>query len=555
MKTNIPKPEPNETPSSYADRLGRWYSATVSLEHKKSYGQYLTPIPVATYMARLFRIEGDVICLLDPGAGSGILTCAVGEHLAASDMRPTRLNVTAFEADLDLAFVLRTSLAYLQEWLFSYEISLEAVVRTDDFVITYSEALSDALAVDPTLFRADGDTESFDLVIANPPYFKISKLDPRAHAASAVIHGQPNIYALFMAASAAVMKPGGQFVFITPRSYASGPYFRLFRERFFTRMKLEHIHVFESRTDAFRRDEILQENIIVKASREDGWLDKPDRGHIWISSSNGSNDFNRSKLKRLRSDLILDVCSADKVLHIPTTDEELEIMEEIRSWPGSLNSYGLQISTGPVVPFRATSHLDETGEVPGTHAPLLWMQHVRAMQVQWPIPEKKKPQYIKTSAAALKLLVPNKNYVLIRRFSAKEERRRLVAAPMLASRLKSFWLGLENHLNYIHRPGGELTEEEAWGLSLLFNSAILDSYFRTMNGNTQVSATELRAMPLPDREIIIELGKAAMALQNPLDMIDALMESFASMNHPQIRRRWLGTQKSAGEGLAGSACE
>lgn len=557
MKSSIPKPEPDETPSSYADRLGRWYCATVSLEHKKSYGQYLTPSPVATYMARLFRIEQDVIGLLDPGAGSGVLTCAVGEYLATKRRTPTRLNVESYETDLGLALVLRTSLEYLREWLSSYEISLHAAVRTDDFVMTYAEALCDALGVNPSLFRADADTESFDLVISNPPYFKIPKSDPRAKAASAVIHGQPNIYALFMAASAAVLKPGGQFVFITPRSYASGPYFRLFRERFFARMKPDHVHVFQSRTDAFKRDDILQENIIVKASREDGWLDKPDHGHIWISSSNGSNDFNGSKLKRLRSDLILDVHSADKVLHIPTTDKELEIMESVRSWSGSLKSYGLEISTGPVVPFRAASLLDEIGEVPGTHAPLLWMQHVKAMKVQWPIPEKKKPQYIKTSASALKLLVPNKNYVLIRRFSAKEERRRLVAAPMLAGHFKSSWLGLENHLNYIHRPAGELTEEEAWGLSVLFNSAILDSYFRTMNGNTQVSATELRAMPLPDQEIILELGKAVMALKNPLDEIDALIDSFSSMNsQSQIGEGCVGTQKAVAEGdWQVSACE
>jgi len=530
MKAMMPKPEQNETPSSYADRLGRWYSTTVTAAHKKSYGQYLTPNCVAKYMARFLRIEANVISLLDPGAGTGILTCALAEYLAAQEIRPSRLSVESYETDAELARVLQTSLTYLERWLSSFGIVLEAVVRTDDFVMAYSHVLSHVLGDNPSLFKPASNASGFDIVIANPPYFKIPKSDPRAMAASAVIHGQPNIYALFMAASAAALKPGGQLVFITPRSYSSGPYFGLFRERFFSIMKPEAIHVFESRAEAFKRDDILQENIILKASREDWWSDRPGPCHIRISSSNGSSDFNRSNVKRIRSDLILDMSSTEKVLHIPTTDEELTIMERVGSWPGSLRSYGLEISTGPVVPFRAVTLLEESGDLTATHAPLLWMQHVRAMKVQWPIVEQKKPQYIKTSDSALKILVPNKNYVLMRRFSAKEEQRRLVAAPFLHGQLKSLWLGLENHLNYIHRPGGELSEEEAWGLSVLFNSSMLDSYFRTVNGNTQVSATELRAMPLPDHETIVMLGKAAMALRDPLRKIDDLVEESSRGN-------------------------
>lgn len=539
----IPEPQTNESPASYADRLGKWYSGTVSHEHKKSYGQYLTPSAVARFMAHLFQIQGDVVRLLDPGAGSGVLTCAVGEYLATLEVRPTHLVVEAYETDLRLASVLKTSLAYLETWLSAQQISFEADVRTSDFVLTYSESLSDALGTNPSLFNADASAAVFDLVIANPPYFKIPKSDSRAKAASAVIHGQPNIYALFMAASAAILKPGGQLVFITPRSFTSGPYFSLFRERFFGRMKLEHVHVFESRTEAFKRDDILQENIIVKASSESGWADKTDRGCVWISSSNGATDFTRSRLQSLRTDLILDMSSADKVLHVPTSAEEVAVMERVLSWRGSLKSYGLEISTGPVVPFRATRFLDETREFGGTHAPLLWMQHVTAMKVLWPISGMKKPQYIRTSASCLKLLVSNKNYVLLRRFSAKEELRRLVAAPLLAAQLESSWLGLENHLNYIHRPGGELTQEEAWGLSALYNSSILDSFFRTMNGNTQVSATELRAMPLPAHEIIVELGRAAMASAEPLREIDTLFQTvLIAMRQTQAPPSSAGSQ-------------
>jgi adenine-specific DNA-methyltransferase len=115
--------------------------------------------------------------------------------------------------------------------------------------------------------------------------------------------------------------------------------------------------------------------------------------------------------------------------------------------------------------------------------------------------------------------------------------------------LKSPWIALENHLNYIHRPGGHLTEEEAWGLSILYNSSILDSYFRAINGNTQVSATELRAMPLPDQETIATLGKSAMALEGPLHEIDALVRAFLGVGGPdEIAEGSVAVQTALPEG-------
>ena len=154
------------------------------------------------------------------------------------------------------------------------------------------------------------------------------------------------------------------------------------------------------------------------------------------------------------------------------------------------------------------------------------MNHVHRMRVSWPL-GRHKPEYMKHVMAAYPLFVPNRNYVLLRRFSAKEEERRLVAAPYLARTGRANMLGLENHLNYIYRPGGTLTEDETFGLAALFSSALLDGYFRTSNGNTQVSATELRTMPLPALEIITALGRQARAVADNGDAIDQLVMGFA----------------------------
>lgn len=514
-----PDASDNERPTAYADRIGRWYAARVSQEHKKRFGQYLTPVQVADFMVGLCEIQGDMISILDPGAGAGVLACAAAERLALCRPKPSQLRIEAYETDAELAVLLEKSLWFLRGRLRSEGVSVTFRVRNEDFIIRHAEALDDF----PNLFRAQTNERGFDIVISNPPYFKLSKSDPRAQAAAAVVNGQPNIYALFMAISARMLSAGGQFVFITPRSFASGPYFRLFRERFFERIQPEHIHIFESRRDAFKRDEVLQENVILKARRRDAWYGKANGALAAISSSAGAQGLSSVTCRTVPLRSILDMGTADKVLRIPASEKGDRIIRMVHSWPGTLKAYGLEISTGPVVPFRAVRLLSKTGSVPKTHAPLLWMQNVHAMDVEWPTAVRKKAQYIAVTDDAMPLLLENKTYVLLRRFSAKEDRRRLTAAPLVAGRLQSPLIGLENHLNYVYRSGGILADDEAWGLAVLYNSSFLDTYFRTVNGNTQVSATELRAMPLPPLDVVADMGRRARGLPEPLGAIESLV--------------------------------
>jgi adenine-specific DNA-methyltransferase len=105
------------------------------------------------------------------------------------------------------------------------------------------------------------------------------------------------------------------------------------------------------------------------------------------------------------------------------------------------------------------------------------------------------------------LLLPNKNYILLRRFSAKDDKSRLIASPYFAKLQDAEFIGVENKVNYIYRPKGELERNEVIGLAAILNSKLFDNYFRIFNGNVNVSATELREMPLPSLEIIKQIGE------------------------------------------------
>lgn len=505
---NVPTSTVNSSPLEYAEALGEAYLSFSRHNDRKNRGHYQTPAAVARFMAEHSSYSEPHMRVLDPGSGTGILSAAVCEAACRSGVVKT-LHVDAYETAPLLASLSRLALNHSRGWLAQRNIALTYQVVVGDFVLEYAAARASASRSNSRNGLPEAHGSNYGLVISNPPYFKLRKDDPRAVAWSSVVHGQPNIYTIFMAMSAELLSDNGELVYIVPRSFASGPYFRRFREAFFRRVAPTAIHLFESRRDVFKNQTVLQENLIIAArNRMDGEDSAGDR--VLVSHSKAAHDLADRRRILVDVDSVLDPASENRELSIPFCEEDLELVQAMRGWPNTLRSLGLEISTGPVVPFRATQFLSH-GERGGSTAPLLWMQHVRPMRVTWPSPVAEKPQWITVTPGATKLLVPDATYVLLRRFSAKEENRRLVAAPLFRGALGHESVGVENHLNYIRGVSRELDEELAYGLAALLNSTFLDRYFRISNGNTQVSATELRAMPLPAEEDIRSIGVKALA--------------------------------------------
>ena len=459
------------------------------------------------FMAGLAEYRKKTLRVLDPGAGVGTLSCAICEA-AAKRKSIKRIEIEAYENDPSLTILLKESFEFTRRWLLNDGIELNYNIIEEDFILLGQRSLWSNRLI------------KYDLVIANPPYFKISKNDPRALSASQYVHGQPNIYALFMGVAAELLNDKGIMIVITPRSYAAGTYFKLFRKQYFKMMQPERIHIFESRKETFKKDEVLQENIILKARKF------INASTIVISISNGAHDLNKSTIYSFPMHKILYSINNDLVLRIPNSNQDIELIDIVEQWEGSLHKYGMEISTGPVVPFRAKELICNTNHVSNDFAPLIWMQNVHPMIINWPRSAlkngKDKPQFIRINEKSInkKLLIRDRNLIILRRFSAKEEHRRLTACPLFKGQLGGKFIGIENHLNYIYRTSGELNRTETLGLAALFNSSLLDRYFRISSGNTQVSATEIRAMPLPSIDIINEIGSYVDSLNHVPDRIE-----------------------------------
>lgn len=274
-------PLPGELPSRFADRVGREYASAAGAGHKKDNGQFFTPVEIADFMAATCTFKGNTLRLLDPGCGTAVLSCALIEKLVGRNPDLSGIELIAYETDPQLLQLTSLCLEFLDAWLKEKGIRFSYRLHQEDFILHNAGSLKNT-----DLFSQPVDL--FDVVISNPPYFKLPIDDKRAIAGKVVVNGHPNIYAIFMALGAKLLKEGGELIFITPRSYASGGYFRAFREFFFPLIGVDHIHLFVSRKETFGRDQVLQETVILKGTRKNRVdPEKP----VAVTSSGGLKDL------------------------------------------------------------------------------------------------------------------------------------------------------------------------------------------------------------------------------------------------------------------------
>ncbi|CAE6855890.1 hypothetical protein R75465_07409 [Paraburkholderia aspalathi] len=479
-----------------ADTVRRTVAPGITQKHKAEFGQFLTPSSVARFMASLFPASTVRTCrLLDAGAGVGALSCAFLDRWVAGGFGFDAVEATAYEIDDNLR-------GHLAQHLGGYQGVTPRIIAGD-----YIE-----LATADDLF-ATKQPSGYTHAILNPPYKKINRNSAHRLALRRVGIETVNLYSAFVALAVAQAAPGGQIVAIIPRSFCNGPYYRPFRDFILKRAAVRHMHLFESRSKAFKDDEVLQENIIIRLER-----DSQQRG-VTVSTST-DDTFTDLVTHGHPFERIVFPNDPEQFIHVPTSPEKnaIELSPAIRC---TLADQGIKVSTGPVVDFRLKEHLRE---MPGEGTiPLLYPGHFSGAGTTWPVEDMKKPNAIERNADTEKWLYPSGFYCVVRRFSSKEEKRRIVASVVEPSAFGDApVLGFENHLNVFHENKRGLPEALARGLAVFLNTTAVDENFRRFNGHTQVNATDLKLMKYPSREILIELGEWAMQQgARTQDQIDA----------------------------------
>ena len=449
--------------------------------HKKDLGQYLTPYPIAKYMASLFPETAEVLNILDPGAGIGTLSCAFLERIISEKWNNPKIKITAYDLDPTIIEFLNKNLSIGNSYLKNYDYT----VFNTDFLEKTSFEYS---------FNIN---EKFSHVIMNPPYKKIpTKSSARGYTR---IFGLEtvNLYSAFVGAAIAQLKQGGYLSAIIPRSFCNGVYYKPFREFILKNCSIKHIHLFESRNTAFKEESVLQENIIIllqKGTKQES---------IVISYS---DNINFSDLSQKKFDFKSIIKPEDKNMYfnIPTPNQKNFYFSNLLF---SFQETGISVSTGTIVDFRVKDFIKKDPE--HNTIPLLYPVHFRNFKTQWPKQSKKANAIIREKKIK-NMFFPVGYYVVVKRFSTKEEKKRLVASLISPKDIETDAFAFENHLNIFHDNKKGLSKNIAYGLIVWLNTSFLDSQFRLFSGHTQVNATDLRNLPYPSK---IQLQKMGEKLQ------------------------------------------
>lgn len=477
-------------PETGKRRTGETGGTTESLlRTRQELGQFLTPTHVADFMAGLFQGRQAKLDLLDAGAGDGALTAALIRRLRSVPRKPKTIAVTAYEVDGRLIEPLQLTLNRCQQECESEGIEFSSVIINDDFITS----------VVPML-RADlfsSQIPHFNAAIVNPPYRKLRSDSGSRRLLRSIGIETSNFYSAFVALIIKLLTHGGELVAITPRSFCNGPYFKPFRIEFLKAISVERLHLFESRSAAFGKDSVLQENIIihgVKGQQSD---------HVILSSSSGSENSAITERRVPYCDVVPPT-DPERFIHVGIAERQSGVSTAFSSFEETLDDLDLTVSTGRVVDFRAKTFLRHD---PSTDTvPLIYPGHFNGNSIVWPKKDFRKPNAILIDDRTRGLLVPSEVYVLVKRFTSKEERRRIVACIYDPDQISTDWVAFENHLNYFHIRGGGIPMTLARGLAAFLNSTVVDSYFRQFSGHTQVNATDLRKLSYPPAERLIELG-------------------------------------------------
>ena len=488
------------------DHVRREASSLLDSQRRSDLGQYMTPSPIAAFMASPFSYNGQAR-LLDAGAGVGSLTSV---FLDKALQEGTSVEAETWEIDNLLGGYLKNT---LDEYVQNGQGKIKAHIHASDFI-------------EDATFSIQFDCDNcYTHAILNPPYKKICTNSKHRKLLRMVGIETVNLYTAFVALTVLLMQKEGEIVAIIPRSFCNGSYYRPFRNLILRTCSIRQLHLFESRNQAFQDDDILQENVIIHLVKGEP------QGSVIVSTSHDAK-FLDYRQTTFDAAVIVKPNDIEQFIHIPTATGQTNIP---KLCVHTLREIGLEVCTGPVVDFRLKEYW--RNEPSDDAAPLLYPHHFNDGTLCWPKAHKK-PNALQLSPGVSKWLMPRGHYVLVKRFSAKEERRRLVAYHLPHEALDAVYIGFENHWTVFHIGKHGMDEDTAKGLTTFLNSTVLDEHFRVFSGHTQVNATDLRNMRYPSRAQLQELGQRAKDKPNDQATIDRLLEELEAAR-PYLSCTWL----------------
>ena len=460
-----------------AYNIGQLYTSLLPPAWRAEHGIYYTPPALAARLldqAERAGVDWARARVLDPAAGAAAFLIPTAERMlrALGECSPAiavqNLNARLHGYELDR----------FAAWLGHVFIEATAL----PWVRASGRRLAEVISVRDSL--RDTSAATFDLVVGNPPFGRISLDREQRDRFARSLYGHANLYGLFLDLALQRAKSGALVSFLTPSSFLAGEYFKNLRDLLWKEAPPLALDFITPRKGVF--EDVLQETVLgtyrKKGRRSPtvvSFLD-PQPGTPILVREGGEYSLPRK--------------SSSPWL-LPRHTDEAGLAKRLRAMTGRLSDWGYKVSTGPLVWNRFK---DQLGEKPGPDAiPLVWAECISSDGRFAFRSERRNHKPYFTPKVGDDWLVVHSACVLLQRTTAKEQARRLIAAEMPASFVNATrGVTVENHLNMLVPLKDKPAIAPAL-LAVVLNSVAVDRAFRCISGSVAVSAYELESLPFP----------------------------------------------------------
>lgn len=470
------------------------YTVMLPDETRSSLGAYYTPPALVERLLDMVTEAGfdwRKGRILDPACGGGAFLAPVATRMLRA-LRST-----------DPAFILRNIVTRLHgfeidgfaAWMSQVlleaamlEICQQAGKRLPDMVVT-----GDALSV------PIDEKRPYDLVIGNPPYGKITLPPARRHFFKRSLYGHANLYGLFTDQAVKWARTGGLIAYVTPTSFLGGQYFKALRELLKNEAPPLMMDFVTERQGVF--EDVLQETMLTVYGRGGNGC-KPVTVHF-LKPNGAGNPVQVQEVGRFN---LPD--KGEEPWFMPRDPDHAVLLKAMAAMPHRLSDYGFTVSTGQLVWNR---HKEQLKSSRGRNCyPLIWAESVAAEgQFNFSATRRNHTPYFQLHGNQ-DYLVNREPCVLVQRTTAKEQKRRLIAALLPEAFIKeNGGVVVENHLNMIRSTNGKPSVTSST-IEALLNTRTFDLAFRCLSGSVAVSAYELNALPLPPPDRMAEFEKLVL---------------------------------------------
>ena len=259
---------------------------------------------------------------------------------------------------------------------------------------------------------------TFDLVIGNPPFGRLKLDEKTRNRFKRTLHGHANLYGIFTELAAELTRTGGIIAFLTPTSFLAGEYFKNLRSFLSSEAPPISLDLVELRKDVF--EGVLQETILATYHKSG----KRRASNVTILKPQDK----KTVIKERAGSFTLPIESTGPWI-LPRTSDNKIFAKSLRLLSTRIGDWGYSISTGPLVWNRFKSQLEDKPS--SENIPLIWAESVSSDgKFSYRSDRRNHRPYFKPRPKKDDWLIVKKGCVLLQRTTAKEQRRRLYAAPM-----------------------------------------------------------------------------------------------------------------------------